>query len=232
VSYTNTATFVATDDATYTNNASQTVTVCGPAKTGALTMGFWQNKNGQGIIASYCGGTLGTSLHTYLTNFSPGPFKDDTATTCAKEATYVYNVIKAASAAGTSMNPMLKAQMLATALDVYFSTPTLGGNKISSPISGGIGTVSIDLTKICKMIDGSGGIATCSGSFENASSAFGGATSLTISAILNYAASQSVNGDGSALPNALGWYGQNKTTQGLAKDTFDAINNQVAFSSP
>jgi hypothetical protein len=24
--------------------------VCGPAKTGALTMGFWQNKNGQGII--------------------------------------------------------------------------------------------------------------------------------------------------------------------------------------
>jgi len=43
-----------------------------------------------------------------------------------------------------------------------------------------------------------------------------------LSDLLTYAASQS-NAGGST------WYGQVKATQGLAKDTFDAINNQVAF---
>jgi len=46
---------------------------------------------------------------------------------------------------------------------------------------------------------------------------------LTVSQMLASAASQS-NAGGSA------WYGQVKATQGLAKDAFDAINNQVAFS--
>jgi len=119
------------------------------------------------------------------------------------------------------MNAMLKAQMLATALDVYFSDPALGGNKINAPAP--IGGVSIDLTMICKMIDGSGGTATCSGTYQNTSSAFGGASSLTVSQILAYAASQS-NVGGSV------WYSQVKATQELAKNTFDTINNQVAFA--
>jgi hypothetical protein len=55
------------------------------------------------------------------------------------------------------------------------------------------------------------------------SAAFGGATKLTVSQMLAYAASQS-NVGGSA------WYGQVKATQGLAKDAFDAINNQAASS--
>jgi hypothetical protein len=55
------------------------------------------------------------------------------------------------------------------------------------------------------------------------SSAFGGATSLTVSQLLAYAASQSNVGGTS-------WYGQVKVTQGLAKDAFDAINNQAAFA--
>jgi len=130
-------------------------------------------------------------------------------------------VIKAASASGAAMNAMLKAQMLATALDVYFSDPALGGNKIGAPSP--IGAVAIDLTKICKMIDGSGGTATCNNTYENVSSAFGAATSLTVSQMLAYASSQS-NVGGTA------WYGQVKATQGLAKDAFDAINNQVAFA--
>jgi hypothetical protein len=75
------------------------------------------------------------------------------------------------------------------------------------------------------MIDGSGGTATCSGIYQNASSAFGGATSLTVSQILAYAAGQS-NVGGSV------WYGQVKATQELAKNTFDAINNKVAFQAP
>lgn len=218
-SYDNTATFT-TNDTGATGSAGQTVTVCGPARTGALTMGFWQNKNGQGIITGQAKtGTCPSA--TWLRQYAP--FQDLSSTaTCSATATYVYNIIKAANAGGSTMNAMLKAQMLATALDVYFSDPALGGNKVGAPAP--IGGVAIDLTKICHMIDSSGGIATCSGTYENVSSAFGGASSLTVSQMLAYAASQS-NAGGSI------WYGQVKATQGLAKDAFDAINNQVAFSA-
>jgi hypothetical protein len=219
LSYGNTATFT-TNDTGATGSASQSVKVCGPVKTGALTIGFWQNKNGQAIITGQAKTGVcpsGTWLRQYA------PYQDLAATaTCAQTATYVTNVIKAASAAGTTMNPMLKAQMLATSLDVYFSDPALGGNKITAPHP--IGGVAIDLTKICKMIDGSGGVATCGGTLQNVSAAFGGASSLTVSQMLTYAASQS-NVGGSA------WYGQVKATQELAKNAFDAINNQVAFAA-
>ncbi len=215
VSYPNTATIVETGQ-----TAGQTVKVCGPAKTGALTMGYWQNKNGQAIVTGQAKTGVcpsGTWLRLYA------PFQDLSATaTCAQVGTYVLNVIKAANASGSSMNAMLKAQMLATSLDVYFSDPALGGNKIGAPAP--IGGVAIDLTKICKMIDGSGGTATCSGTYESVSSAFGGATSLTVSQMLTFAASQS-NAGGSA------WYGNVKATQELAKNAFDAINNQVAFGA-
>jgi hypothetical protein len=221
VSYDNTATFT-TNDTGATGSASKTVTVCGPAKTGALTMGFWQNKNGQGIITNGASTSGVCNSGTWLRQFAP--FRDLRATaTCRAVAPYVYTVIKAANAGGASMNAMLKAQDLATALDVYFSDPALGGNKINAPSP--VGGQSIDLAMICKVIDTSGGTASCSspGHFENTSSAFGGATCLTVSQLLAFAASQS-NVGGSV------WYGQVKATQGLAKDTFDAINNQFAFN--
>jgi hypothetical protein len=220
LSYGNTATFTTNDTGT-TGSDSQTVTVCGPARTGALTMGFWQNKNGQGIITGQAKTGVCAS-GTWLRQYAP--FQDLSATaTCAQVATYVTNVIKAANASGAAMNAMLKAQMLSTALDVYFSDPALGGNKINAPSP--VGAQSIDLTMICKMIDGSGGTATCSGTFQNTSSAFGNpaGSCLTVSQLLAYAASQS-NLGGTA------WYGQVKATQELAKNTFDAINNQVAFN--
>jgi hypothetical protein len=218
-SYNNTATFT-TNGTGATGSASQTVTVCGPAKTGALTIGYWQNKNGQSIITKGASTASVCNSATWLRQYVP--FQDLSATaTCAQVGTYVTNVIKAANASGAAMNAMLKAQMLATALDVYFSDAALGGNKIGAPAP--IGGVAIDLTKICKMIDGSSGSATCGNVYQNASSAFGGATSLTVSQILAYAASQS-NVGGTA------WYGQVKATQELAKNTFDAINNQVAFA--
>jgi hypothetical protein len=202
-------------------SATVTVTACNTA-TGALTMGFWKNKNGQAIIS---GGTSasgvcksGTFLRTYA------PFQDLSATaTCSQVASYVANVLGSATAGGAAMNAMLKGQMLATALDVYFSDPTLGGNQIGAPTP--LGSVKIDLTHVCQMIDSSSGTGTCSGSFENASAAFGGATSDPVSALLTYAASQSN-------PGGSMWYGQNKTIQGLAKDTFDEINNQVATIAP
>jgi hypothetical protein len=121
------------------------------------------------------------------------------------------------------MNAMLKAQMLATALDAYFSDPALGGNRINAPTP--ISSVTIDLTKICQIIDGSGGTATCSGPFETVSSAFGGATSMTVMNMLIYQNTTDPSADAGA-----NWYGQVEAAQALAKDAFDAINNQVAFS--
>jgi len=193
VFYTNEAKIVETSQ-----SASQTVEVCGPAKTGALTMGFWQNRNGQGIIktGASTGGVCNSG--TWLRQYAP--FQDLSATaTCSQVATYIYNVIKAANASGSSMNAMLKAQMLATALDVYFFN---------------IGGYSVDLTMICTDM-------TCT-AFEDSSSVFGG-TPKTILEMLSYAASQS-NVGGSL------WYGQVKATQELAKDAFDAINNQKVFA--
>jgi hypothetical protein len=221
LAYDNTATFT-TDTTGTTGSSSVSVTVCGPAKTGALTMGYWQNKNGQAIITK--GGSTGGVCNsgTWLRQYAPFQALSATAT-CAQVGTYVTGVIKAATCGGTTCNAMLKSQMLATALDVYFSSATLGGNKISAPHP--IGGVAIDLTKVCHMIDGSGGTASCSGSFEDVSSSFGGAASLTVSQMLAYAGTQS-NVGGSV------WYGQVKAVQTLAKDAFDAINNQVAFSAP
>ncbi|TMD91582.1 MAG: hypothetical protein E6I73_03965 [Chloroflexi bacterium] len=198
--YPNTAKIVETQQ-----TADASVKVCGPIRTGALTIGFWQNKNGQAIING-CASTAGVcNSGTWLRQFAS--FQDLSVTaTCAQVAAYFTGVFNVANAGGTTMNPMLKAQMLATALNVYFSNPALGGNKIGALAP--IGGVTIDLTNI--------------GGSENVSGAFGGATSMTVMQMLTYAAGQS-NLGGST------WYGNNKTTQGLAKDAFDGINNQIVF---
>jgi len=181
------------------------VPITAKGNTGARTIGFWTNKNGQEIIKEQVRfGTCPSA--TWLRQYAP--FQDLSATaTCAKVAAYVNKVIGAADSSGAAMNAMLKAQMLATALDVYFSNPALGGNQIGAPAP--IGGVTIDLTD------------SCGGSYKNASSAFGGASLLKVSELLTYAASQSNSGGSS-------WYGQVKATQELAKDLFDAINNQKA----
>jgi hypothetical protein len=205
----------------WSNTASATTSgaTCGPTTTSgnaALTIGFWQNKNGQGIVKAYCGGTSGTTLAAFLTAYNP--FQDMTATACNGEATYVYNVIKSANAGGSSMNAMLKAQMLATALDVYFSDPALGGNRIGA--ASPVGSYAVDLTQVCPTITP----GTCTVAYEDTSSAFGGTTCQAVGALLTAAAAQSSSGGAT-------WYANNsKATQGLAKDTFDAVNNQVAVT--
>jgi len=184
-------------------------------------MGFWSNKNGQGIITGGASTASACNSGTYLRTFAP--FQDLPAgSSCAAVGTYVLNVIKGGNTncSGATCNPMLKAQMLSTALDVYFGGGP-GGNPINAPVS--LGGVKVDLKHICQMTDGGGGVGTCSGKTEDTSSAFGGGSCQTISVLLTYAGLQS-NVGGSA------WYGQVKATQVLAKDTFDAINNQVAFS--
>ncbi len=154
---------------------------------------------------------------------------------------YVYTVIKLANAGGASMNAMLKGQMLATALDVYFSEGGLGGSKIAAYNGGtSIGGIDVDLTKVCRD-------AACTGWDDTTvnSAVFGGATHMKIcyplggtdgkqcaaGTLLSYAAGQSSSG-------GVSWYSctaascspAGKATQGLAKNTFDAINNQRVFS--
>jgi hypothetical protein len=241
--YKNTATVVA-GTTTIATSAEVDVKVCTVSKSGALTMGFWQNKNGQGIIAASGPKTGTCALTTWLRQLTP--FQDLSATAaCGKVGDtststvvgYVYTVIKNANAGGAAMNAMLKAQMLATALDVYF-----GGGPGGDPISaynGGIKTVigalAIDLTKVCNMIDSSSGTGTCTGvpQYINTSDAFVPLTctsspNSTVSNLLGKASSFDT------VPGGLsGWYlvngTQSKTLQGHAKNTFDAINNQAAF---
>ena len=215
VAYSNQAGVSGNTTTTTTTSSVVTVTVCGGV-TGGLTMGFWQNKNGQYMI----GHADQTKLMTYLKNYHP--FSEASAPL----ATYVTNVIKAATCTSTSKtcNAMLKAQMLATALDVYFSDPTNGdpiaafngGNTVS------LGGVKVDLTQI--FCDASTG-GSCVSSYQDTSSAFGGGTCQTVSALLAYQ-----NTADPAIDAGTNWYLQAKATQVLAKNTFDAINNQIAFS--
>ena len=142
----------------------------------------------------------------------------------------MYNVVKAATCGGNTCNAMLKAQMLATALDVFFSDPANGdtirnfngGNTVS------LGGVKVDLTQI--FCDASTG-GSCVSGYQDTSSAFGGVSvsCQTVSQLLldENAAYADPLADAGAL-----WYLQYKATQILAKNTFDAINNQIAFSCP
>lgn len=198
-SYDNTATFT-TNTTGATGEASQSVQVCGAAM--GLTMGFWQNKNGQGIITGGVATNKVCNSATWLRQFAPFQDLKETAT-CKDVGDYFVKAFNAANASGPSMNAMLKAQMLATALDVYFSDPSLGGNKIGSPLP--LGGVKVDVS--------------------NASAAFGGATAMTVNQLLTHAAAQS-NAGGSI------WYGNVKAIQEAAKNTFDAINNSRALVAP
>jgi hypothetical protein len=173
------------------------------AATGAKGTGFWQRKVGQAIIkAEAVAGVCPSG--TWLRQFAP--FQDlGPDATCGRVASYVASVIKAANASRASMNSMLKAQMLATALDVYFSDPALGGNRLGAPAP--IGDATVDLTRLD----------------PDASPAFGNATCVSVLGLLTYAGGQSTAGDGA-------WYENVKPTQELAKDTFEAVNGQQAFA--
>ena len=201
VTYPNIASFVAADTGA-TKSANASVTVCAPVESTAHTMGYWQNKNGQAQIkGATCGGEGG--IDTFLNQFAPLADLGCNGTL----ASNVTTIIKAANASGSSMNAMLKAQMLATALSAYFDTA--------------VRNLDVDLTKICKNLSSCG---VPPAGYEITSMAFGGLAvkHLTVMQLLAYASSQYVS--------ANDWYGQVKATQGLAKDTFDAINNRKVFA--
>jgi len=189
--------------------AGKTITVCGPIKLGGRTISYWQGSSGQGII-KYSGSSSSIcKLTPWLRQFAP--FQDLSATaSCRNAASYVYNTMRAATSYGATMNKMLKAQMLATALDVYFSDPALGSNKISAPVP--IGGVTVDLTSV-----------KAGSSYQDVGNAFGSTTSMTVLQMLNYAANQS-NVGGST------WYDNIRSTQELAKNAFNAINSNWMFA--
>jgi hypothetical protein len=167
-----------------------------------LGKGFWTGLAGLATILS--GGStaagvcdLATSLRQYA------PFQDLKATAnCGQVALYVAAVMLTANCGHSNCNPMLKAQMLAAALDAYVNDPALA-------------SASVDLTGICAS-------AACSAT-EDDSGAFGGAASLTVSQILAYAAGQANVGGGT-------WYGNVKASQVMAGDVFQAISSQEASS--
>ena len=193
----NTATFTASTSGA-TGSAGASAKVCG--KTGALSMGFWKNSGGQGIIKGGASASgvcnVGTWLRQYAAFQSLSP-----AATCSQVASYVSATISNANAKSATNNQMVSAQMLATALDVYFSDPTLGGNLIAAPAP--VGGVTVALTSL-------GG--------HDVSPAFGGSASMTVSGMLSYM---------NNVYNGGNWYAGVKSTQSLAIGAFNFINNSA-----
>jgi hypothetical protein len=247
-SYDNTATFT-TNDTGATGEASKTVTVCGPADTGARTIGFWKTTNGQNLVKTYCNKN-GANLGTYLAALGggAGPFSD-APTGCTALKTYVYNILNGASA--TNMNRMLKAQMLGTALDVWFSGPGWTSNKMSGikPPSNflshnNLGTFNMDTTAVCPMVDNlSTGSATCKNLTPSTNAVAAGAvptSPMAMQAILDFAATidpATPPWDLGAYHGANVWYyntttnSQDRTKQEILKNIFDQFNNEDAFGS-
>jgi hypothetical protein len=236
VSYTNTATFT-TNDTGATGSDSVTVKVCGPAKTGALTIGFWKTANGQGLIKTYC---QNPALANYLKGLGggSGPFSNAPTTSCNDLANYVQTILNGASA--TDMNKMLKAQMLGTALDVWFSGPGWTSAKIGSvkPPSNflshnNLGTFNMDTTAVCPMVDNtSTGTATCKNNLPSTDAVASGAvptSPMSMQAILDFAATTPSPFNGSTSSSI--WYGGDRTKQEILKNIFDQFNNQLAFGS-
>lgn len=240
--YDNSATFT-TNDTGGTGSDGKSVRVCGPARTGALTLGFWKGPNGNGLIQNYCAPTGRPSLATYLSGLGDGggPFSDAAGKSCKDLVTYVNAILNGASA--TNMNNMLKAQMLGTALDVYYSDKTLGWSptatgKIKAPSSffsgtSPLGSFNMDLTAICPMVDNlSTGAATCANNTPSTNGFAAGAmpwAAGSVQRILDYEATAPNPFNGSTTSSV--WYGGGRAKQEIAKNVFDQINNQLAFSA-
>jgi len=243
--YNNSAVFT-TNTTGATDHSDQSVQVCGPHATGALTIGFWKGPNGNSLIQNFCAPAYKTSLASYLSGLGAGagPFAAAAGKSCSQLVTYVNGVIGGASA--TNMNNMLKAQMLATALDVYFSstgytTVTSSGKNAPKPPSnflpnGGIGTFKMDLTHICPMVDNTTtGSANCSAGKPSTNGFASGAFpwgSQFVSTILNFAATAGVSPWATGAFTSPTWYGSDRTKQEILKNVFDQINNQLAFTGP
>jgi hypothetical protein len=221
---------------------SESVTVCGPAVTGALTIGFWKNTNGNSLIGSYCAPAGKQSLAAYLSGLGggSGPFSNAAGLSCGQLVTFVNNVLKGATA--TNMNVMLKAQMLATALDAYFTDASRGWTSTAvgrtKPPSAflpnkPLGAFAVDVTAVCPMVaDVATGTATCRNNTPSTDGVAAGVfanASMTVQQILTLASTSPSPFNGSSTASA--WFGTDRAKQEVLKNVFDQINNQLAFAS-
>jgi hypothetical protein len=208
-SYPDTASFV-TNTSRTSGSSTQKVTVCGPEQTGALPVAFWEGDKGQTIISSEGVCPSGVWLRQFA------PFQDlSEVANCVGVGIYVGNIMKTANAVDAPISAKEKAQMLASALNVYFSDARLGGNKIQAPAP--IGSDLIDLSQICKD-------SGCK-AYEDTRPEFDVSTeqnTQTVLEMLNHAGAHSD-------PGGTTWYDNDPPMQDLAKDAFDVLNNQKIF---
>jgi hypothetical protein len=144
--------------------------VCGASKAGAGNLPYWKNSTGQSLVTN-AGSTGGVCK---VTNWLRGyaPFSDLSGTaSCANVATYTKNVAKAATTAGAGDAAKHKGQLMSSALDVYYSDKTLGGNLLltKKPVGG----FSMDVATVCHMNLLSSGGASCSGTYVDATGVMG-----------------------------------------------------------
>ncbi|MBK8459177.1 MAG: hypothetical protein IPL43_02290 [Micropruina sp.] len=191
------------------SSASTSIDLAGPVSTGARQAGFWQNGAGQKMIKSGTATAGVCDVGTWLRGWAPFQGLTSTAS-CANVAAYVTTVGGAVKKGGPAAQ--LKAEMLVTALNVYFSDAALGGNRIGAPAP--VGGIAVDLTRVCTDV-------SCT-TFVDSSSVFGPADALLVSQMLDYAASQS-NSGGST------WYGNVATDLGLARQAFLSINRGMVI---
>ena len=112
-----------TDDLAFTGTTIQTQTT--PLGSGdTATIGFWHNKNGQGLIDSLNGGSTATGLATWLATTFPKLYGQSPNNVTGDNNAQVASLFLTLFGAGGQKT---QAQILATALACYSTSTTLSG---------------------------------------------------------------------------------------------------------
>jgi hypothetical protein len=178
--------------------------------SGARSVAYWSSAEGLALIRANCTcpGSA-NSVYRYLRTFRP--FQDLSLSNCLGVAAYVQRVENAGKSPLSSLTAKLKAQMLATALNVCYSGAAPNSpNPLGVPLP--IGGYKINLAYVCPP-----GASFC----ENTSRAFNNQQVMSVSDMLGWASSQYSSG-------GLRWYGNVQSILAMAHDAFAAINGQRA----
>lgn len=161
----------------------------------AAPIGFWQNKKGQALILSLNGGATATALGDWLASTLPGTFGQLAGATNAEVAEHYKSLFRAKGG-------KLAAHLMATALSVYATTESLGGQ---AGAAYGFTTSTYGLALSVYNVGASG---TAFG--------VGDYTTLAVSDILQATDSRTIDGM---------LYGGDTTLQNLAQIVFGDINS-------
>jgi hypothetical protein len=164
-------------------------------------IGFWQNKNGQALINSFNGGSTATALSAWLATTFSNLYGSNAGTnnltgqTNAQVAAFYLTLFN-------STGPKLDAEVLATALNVYATTSSLGGGPAATQDGFTITAAGL-------------GVATYNVGSNGAAFGVPNNTTLTVMQVLLEANAQAVNGV---------LYNGNTTLRQEALAVFDGIN--------